>query len=136
MNPEPAPIPSKKELLWRGFRCRCPKCGVGKLYQSYLKPVAACAHCGEDLSAIRADDGPAWLTVMVTGHLAVPVAIFLAMQDRLPSWQALPLMLLATLAMVLAILPRSKGIFIAMIWLEKMTPEQGNGKYDQLAKLP
>jgi uncharacterized protein (DUF983 family) len=46
--------------VWRavrnGLRHRCPVCGRGRLFFSYLKTVA---DCGEDLSQQRADDGPA-----------------------------------------------------------------------------
>jgi len=43
--------------LWlairRGLACRCPNCGGGRLFASYLKQVDACAACGEPLGHIR-----------------------------------------------------------------------------------
>ena len=110
----------------------CPQCGAGKLFQSYLKSYPACLSCGEDLSQIRADDGPAWLTVMVTGHLIVPVSIYLSMHDLLRPSMALPLLLFFTLLAVLVILPRAKGIFIGMIWLMRKTRNKTTSKYDTI----
>ena len=52
----------------RGLRGRCPHCGQGHLFRAYLKPVDACSVCHEPLKHIRADDGPAWLTILIVGH--------------------------------------------------------------------
>jgi len=131
---KPSPSGSRAALIWRGWCERCPKCGNGKLYVSYLKPRKICVFCGEDLSTLRADDGPAWLTIIVTGHLAVPLAISLSM-GGLPAWQALPLLLGLICLIALLILPRAKGIFIAMLWFNRQNPVVGNGKYDTLTKL-
>lgn len=125
---------SRSTVLWRGVMERCPHCGQGKLYLSYLKPFKICKVCTEDLSTIRADDGPAWLTVMVTGHLVVPLAITLALHDWMQPWQTLLLLLVLTFALVFLLLPRAKSIFIGMIWLAKKRPVVGNGKYDQIGK--
>ena len=51
--------------LRRGWSCRCPNCGTGRLLQSYLKVNDHCAACGEDFSHQRADDGPAYLTILI-----------------------------------------------------------------------
>ncbi len=63
------PIPYIKPPLWpelkRALCGRCPQCGMGKLYKSYLKQVDACSACGEELGSIRADDGPAWVTILI-----------------------------------------------------------------------
>jgi uncharacterized protein (DUF983 family) len=69
------------------------------------------------LSRIRADDGPAWLTILLTAHLVVPLSIYVATHDVVPQTVGLTLMLFLTLAISLLILPRSKGLFISVIWL-------------------
>ena len=58
--------------LVKGFRCRCPKCGEGKLLHGYLKVNDSCGNCGQELFHHRADDGPAYLTILFVGHLAGP----------------------------------------------------------------
>ena len=44
--------------LLRGFLGRCPKCGEGRLFRSYLKVVEECKSCGEKYGHFRADDAP------------------------------------------------------------------------------
>lgn len=56
-------------ILWRGIREFCPQCGKGKIFKSYLKQVEYCPSCQENISALQADDGPAWLIILVIGHI-------------------------------------------------------------------
>ena len=56
-------------IIIRGIKLRCPSCGEGKLFASYLKQVNNCTLCGESYRNIHADDGPAWLTILIVGHL-------------------------------------------------------------------
>lgn len=97
-------------------RGRCPRCGEGRLFAGYLKPVAQCAACGEALGHIRAEDGPAWLTILLVGHILAPV--LLNVVPRLPwsEWVILAGLLPLTLILTLSLLPYSKGFFIGLIW--------------------
>ena len=102
-----------------GLALRCPQCGKGKLFRSYLKPVECCAVCGEALGSIRADDGPAWLTVLVIGHIVVGAALYVEQNMPIPVWASMALFAGLTLAMTLMVLPLAKGIFIGAIWAMK-----------------
>ena len=80
-----------KQAMIRGFLQRCPNCGKGHLFRAYLKQVDSCADCGEPFGHIRADDGPAWLTILITGHVVVGVALAVEMIAPLSAEQlALP----------------------------------------------
>jgi uncharacterized protein (DUF983 family) len=57
--------------MLRGLLGRCPNCGQGRLFGSFLKTEHACAHCGEAFHHHRADDLPAYLVVFIVGHLVV-----------------------------------------------------------------
>lgn len=103
----------------RGLRGRCPNCGGGRLFRAYLKPVANCSACLEPLGHIRADDGPAWLTILVTGHIVVGAALTVEMVSPLPVWQSALGFSALALAMVLSLLPKAKGVFIGSIWATK-----------------
>jgi len=106
-----------KQAAVRGLMERCPRCGEGKLFRAYLKPVEACASCGEAFGHIRADDGPAWLTVMVVGHIAVGLLLTLESTTlAAPLWLSLALFCGLSAVMVMALLPRAKGLFIGAIW--------------------
>lgn len=103
--------------VFNGLKLRCPKCGVGKLFKSYLKPNDFCAQCGESYKQYRADDGPAWLTILLTGHIMVPLLVYLVRNDVMPYWVEVVLMFSMTTALVLGLLPSCKGAFIAALWL-------------------
>jgi uncharacterized protein (DUF983 family) len=106
--------------LWisvrRALRGRCPCCGRGRLFRSYLKPVASCEACGENWAELRADDGPAWLTILIVGHLLAPVIAAVAIDGRLSAYQAVFVIVGLGLALCLLVLPRAKAAFIAAIW--------------------
>jgi len=103
-------------VVARGTFGRCPRCGHGKLFKSYLKQVESCAFCGEQLGHIRADDGPAWLTILLVGHILAPFLLGVVPHLTWPDWAIMAAILTFTLVLTLAILPRSKGIFIGLIW--------------------
>src|SRR6516164_8349135 len=70
----------KRELwssLWRGFRGRCPRCGEGKLFRAFLKVDNRCSVCGLDFTPHRADDLPAYLVIIIVGHIVVPTALLI-----------------------------------------------------------
>jgi uncharacterized protein (DUF983 family) len=100
---------------------QCPQCGVGSLLAGYLKPEPCCSHCGEDFRHISADDGPAWLTLLVVGHAVVPLMIVLGRDATISPWIAILILALVTLVGVYFVLPRAKGAFIALIWITGAT---------------
>jgi uncharacterized protein (DUF983 family) len=108
-----------KQAMIRGFFERCPNCGQGHLFRSYLKQVDACADCGEAYGHIRADDGPAWLTVMVTGHVVVALMMSVEALLTMPLWASISTFCVLSAGMVLGLLQRAKGIFIGLIWQMK-----------------
>lgn len=114
------PINAPDNLLWRavrhGLRRRCPACGEGRLFTGYLTPVAECGHCSESFAHISADDGPAWATILLTGHIVVAMALYVEAEAAWPLWASMVFFTGLTLAMTLALLPRAKGGFIAAIW--------------------
>lgn len=104
------------QILWRGIRGRCPSCGQGKLFKSYLKQVQACEHCQHEWGHIRADDGPAWLTVLITGHVMAPFILHWLPGSSYPAWKIVAGISVPLVLLILLILPRAKGFFIGMIW--------------------
>jgi uncharacterized protein (DUF983 family) len=71
----------EKRDLWsslkRGFRGRCPRCGEGKLFRAFLKVDNRCSVCGLDFTPHRADDLPAYLVIVIVGHIVVPTALLI-----------------------------------------------------------
>ena len=79
----------EKRDLWsslkRGFRGRCPRCGEGKLFGAFLKVDNRCSVCGLDFTPHRADDLPAYLVIVIVGHIVVPTALLIE-TDYSPRW--------------------------------------------------
>ena len=105
------------EAVRRGLAGRCPACGRGPLFRGYLKLNRACKVCGEDLSHARADDAPAYLTMLVVCHLVGAGVLF--------SDDAFPQLALTTVALFwltvtmvasLLILPCMKGAVVGQQW--------------------
>ena len=118
MSPEPAPR-SNPEAMRRGLLGRCPHCGEGKLFNSYLTVVEKCAVCGDPLGLYRAADGPAFFAMSIVGLLLIPVLGFgftVFRSDLL----TLALVVTASMGLLtLVVLRLVKGVFIGHLWAER-----------------
>lgn len=115
-TPAPAPSPTLGLGVKRGLQHRCPACGEGRLYAKYLKVDVSCEACGHPLGDYRADDGPAYLTILLIGHLIVAPLLLFPFIWQWPAWAVLPLTLIPLAAAVLLMLPRIKGAWVGMMW--------------------
>ena len=109
-----------RPAIMRGWRRRCPNCGQGPIMKSYLKVRETCTICDEELYHHRADDGPAYLTILIVGHIMAP-AIILAFTTFRPD----PLVLATSftvgcVALSLYLLPRLKGAIVGLQWAKRM----------------
>ena len=128
------PARSVGAAMWRGFRCTCPNCGERGLFRAYLKPVDNCRHCGEDMSHQRADDAPPYFTMVIVGHIIVPIMLFVALRTELSNTTHLMIWLPLTLAMTLALLQPIKGATIALQWALYMHGFDGSDDPDAYAE--
>lgn len=108
--------PGNWQIARRALMCRCPGCGAGKLFTGYVTPVAACAVCHEPLGHIRADDGPAWLTILIVGHIVVATILAVEPHVDWPQWLSTTVWLSLALVAVLVVLRPAKALFIGVIW--------------------
>jgi uncharacterized protein (DUF983 family) len=106
--------------MLRGWRRKCPNCGTGPLLRGYLKVRDACPVCGEDLHHQRADDGPAYLTILIVGHLMAPSILFAFVTYRPDPLVLASVFSVATVALSLFLLPRLKGMLVAIQWARRM----------------
>ena len=106
--------------LRRGWARRCPSCGSGPLLRGYLKVRENCPVCGEDLHHQRADDGPAYLTILIVGHLLAPLLMVVFVKYRPEPITLMTIFSIGTVALSLYLLPRLKGAMIGMQWAKRM----------------
>jgi uncharacterized protein (DUF983 family) len=109
-----------KTSVLRGLRRKCPSCGEGHMFVGYLKVADQCPVCREELSHHRADDGPAYLTILIVGHL-----MGILMHVIFINFRPEPLVMatgftVGCVALSLYLLPRFKGFIVAMQWAKRM----------------
>ncbi|MFC3677218.1 DUF983 domain-containing protein [Ferrovibrio xuzhouensis] len=108
------------EAMRRGWRGRCPQCGHGRMFRSYLKVNDNCPACGLQLSMHRADDAPPYFTILIVGHIIVPLMLVLEQEFHPAEWVHMVLWLPLTLILSLTLLPRIKGTLIGLQWAKRM----------------
>lgn len=109
-----------KRALLAGWRRRCPNCGSGPMMRGFLTVRDRCAVCGQDLSHQRADDGPAWATILLTGHLMAPLLLVIYSTFRPEPWVMAVGFSTAFTLLALFLLPRIKGMFVGFQWARRM----------------
>ena len=106
--------------LRRGFRRKCPNCGSGPMMESYLKVRDTCTVCREDLSHHRADDGPAYLTILIVGHLMAPLLHVSFTMFRPEPLVLFTIFAIGCVGLSLYLLPRLKGAVVSFQWARHM----------------
>jgi uncharacterized protein (DUF983 family) len=103
-----------------GIRRKCPKCGKGALYSSYLKVADHCPACGEALHHQRSDDAAPWGVMLIVCHIVV-AGVLLVEQTWAPDlWLTLAIWFPITIGLCLFLLPVVKGLFVALQWALRM----------------
>lgn len=110
--------------LARGARGKCPRCGEAALFRKWLKPVDRCGYCKQDWSVQQADDFPAYIGILVVGHLLAPVVIAM-ISGGMSAWLTLAIILPVAVVTLLVTLQPVKGAVIAFLWW------QGIGAFKQ-----
>ncbi len=102
--------------LRRGCQRNCPNCGQGRLFTSYLKVQPICEVCANANGRYPADDGPAYFTILLIGHLVVAPLLALSFLWSLPPAMIALIGLPVVAAATLAALPFIKGGWIGVLW--------------------
>ncbi len=120
--PPPWPQPTVATAIGRGLRSRCPACGDSQLFNGYLRVVTACRKCGAPLGLARADDAPPYFTILVVGHLIIPLLFIVDRMGEPPIWLMtaifVPLTLIATLGLLRPIKGGTVGAMLALNMLK------------------
>ena len=107
------------DSMRRGLRRCCPRCGASGMFNGYLSVSASCKRCGLDFEAIRSDDIPPYFTIVIVGHLMVPLLLMTEQMASPPTWLMLAISLPLTLALTLSLLPFVKGAVMGVLWNTK-----------------
>jgi uncharacterized protein (DUF983 family) len=147
MTPPDLKAPSTQPMVWkadqatpakrnvwsatkRGFRGRCPRCGEGRLFRAFLKVDNQCSVCELDFTPHRADDLPAYLVIVIVGHLVVPTLLFVETNYSPPIWLLAAIYLPLTLILSLLLLQPVKGAVVGIQWALRMHGFDDNATSD------
>jgi uncharacterized protein (DUF983 family) len=108
----------------RGLQLRCPNCGKGHLFRSFLKISQHCEVCGTDNSIYPSDDAPPYLTLLLTGHFIVPIYMAIERAYSPPMWLQASIWLPLTALMSILLLPYMKGGVVGFCWAKDIRREQ------------
>ena len=108
------------QALRNGVLRKCPRCGAAPLFSGYLSVRDVCDACGQEFFHHRADDMPPWMTILIVGHIVVPLMLTAATSWNWPDWLHMTLWPALVVVLSLAILPFAKGFVIALQWALKM----------------
>lgn len=108
------------QSLLRGFLCKCPKCGIGKMYLSFTKNHPQCPSCDEELFHHRADDFPPYITITIVGHIIIPLILYYSVHSDLSEQLQFMIWIPLALLMTLLLMQPVKGAIIAYQWYAGM----------------
>ena len=129
-TPDGAEERPRLQSVKRGFTCRCPNCGEGQLFRAWLKPVETCPVCHEDLSHQRADDFPPYITMVLTGHILVPLMLIMQTLTDFSVTTYLAIYLPLTAIAVFGLMQPVKGAVIGLQWALRMHGFDGRANPD------
>ena len=106
-------IKNKIKFLKRGFEKKCPNCGMFPIYLKYVKTHEKCAKCGINFSEYKSEDGPAYFTIFIVGHILIPLILLTEKNFSPPTSIQMIIWPFVTLVLTLWLLQKIKGAFLA-----------------------
>lgn len=123
---------SVARAIQRGMAKKCPQCGVGALFDGYTRVKESCSHCGLDFSGHRADDAPPYMTILVVGHIAIPLALAVKTLFDPPLGLQFLFWTPVVLGSSAGLLPIAKGGLIGLQWANRMHGFGGAGENEDV----
>ena len=104
---------NKLKCLNRGFKKKCPNCGQTPIFSKYIKTFEKCKKCAIVFTEFRSDDGPAYCTILIVGHIIIPIILLVEKNFQPKIIFQITLWPILTAFLCLWLLPRVKGAFLA-----------------------
>ena len=124
-------LTARDAVLKYGLKCRCPRCGNGRLFNGFLTLAARCESCGLDYSFADPADGPAFFVMMTMAIPATAFGVWIEMTYEPGLWvhllTTLPFLLLSCVPTIRPF----KGMLVASQYFYKA--EEGRFESSQQA---
>jgi uncharacterized protein (DUF983 family) len=105
--------------LITGLRCRCPRCGQGRLFAGFLRLAKACDRCGLDYGFADPADGPAFFVMTGVGVVVIAVFTWVEVAFEPPLWVHFVTVFPALIIGCLGCLPPVKAWLVASQYVHK-----------------
>jgi uncharacterized protein (DUF983 family) len=112
---------SQISILQAALRCRCPRCGKGKLFKGLLTLQPACLVCGLDFGQSDTGDAGAVGVVMVLGAVVVGMAVWVEFHFAPPLWVHAILWPAVTIPLAILITRPAKAALVAAQFRHRAT---------------
>ena len=102
---------------------KCPVCGQGRLWTSYLKIADACGTCAADFKAAETGDGPVVFVILISGFAACVGLVISLLGFGWPVWMLLAVWPAFAVVLSLILMPVLKGLMVASQLKHKVRDE-------------
>ncbi|MGZ3304586.1 MAG: DUF983 domain-containing protein [Asticcacaulis sp.] len=92
---------------------RCPICGKGKLFRSFLKVASSCSNCGTSFKAADTGDGPVVFVLLITGFVTCFAMLYAFLAFAWPAWMHLVVWPAFACILSLGLMQPLKGLMVA-----------------------
>ena len=107
--------PSRKpHPVLAGLTGRCPHCGAGKLFKSFMAIAPACSACGQDFSHADSGDGPAIFVMLIAGFVVIGSMLVIDTLYEPPIWLLLAIFLPLAIVLNIGLIRPFKGVLVAL----------------------
>ncbi len=117
------PIRRVWPALLNGLRCRCPKCGEGKLFPAFIEQVEACAKCGEPLGRYNVGLLLPFVVIMIVAHVLIGVMLSMEVGAKNNAGTYLAVMVPLSVIIPLVVIRSVKGALIGILWARGLSDE-------------
>jgi uncharacterized protein (DUF983 family) len=100
-------------IFQAALRCRCPRCGKGKLFKGLLTLQPTCLVCGLEFGRSDTGDAGAVILIMVLGAFVGGMAIWVEFHFSPPLWVHVVLWPVVTVPLAILIMRHMKAALVA-----------------------
>lgn len=112
---------SQISIVQAALRCRCPRCGKGKLFKGLLTLQPACPVCGLAFGQSDTGDAGAVGVIMVLGAVVVGMAVWVEFHFAPPLWVHAVLWPVVTIPLAILITRPAKAALVAAQFRHRAT---------------
>jgi uncharacterized protein (DUF983 family) len=97
------------------------------LFNGYLRVVPECTNCHAPLGLARADDAPPYFTILLVGHIVVPLILIMQREANPPTWLLSVIFLPLTAILAIGLLRPVKGGTVGLMLRLNMLKTESDG---------